>query len=162
VVERLRPGAASPGDIVHVDGRVLGRHEGIIHYTVGQRRGLGLVDPEHPGEPLFVVRLDPGARRVIVGPAAALGVTTVRLRDVNWLAGAPSGVEGIPVTVKVRSTTPAVAATVRREGTGARVELAAPQRGVAPGQACVLYDGSRVLGGGWIARDATADRAAAA
>jgi tRNA-uridine 2-sulfurtransferase len=159
VVERLRPGAAEPGEIAHVDGRVLGRHEGVIHYTVGQRRGLGLVDPQHPGEPLFVVRLDPAARRVVVGPRAALGVTSFRLRDVNWLSRTPAG-EGMAVAVKVRSTTPPVAATVHAEGAGARVDLAAPQLGVAPGQACVLYDGSRVLGGGWIAREAAARAAA--
>jgi tRNA-specific 2-thiouridylase len=154
VVERLRPGAAVAGDIVHVDGRRLGRHEGIIHYTVGQRRGLGMVDPQHPGEPLFVVRLDAGSARVVVGPRAALGVSTIRMREVSWLGPAPLTAEGVPVSVKVRSTTPAVAATVHAEGAGARVELAAPQPGVAPGQACVLYDGTRVLGGGWIARDA--------
>src|SRR5690606_16682090 len=89
VVEALRPGAAEPGEIVHVDGRVLGRHEGIIRYTVGQRRGLGVADPARPGEPLFVVRLDPAVRRVVVGPAAALGVDRFTLRDVNWLSGRP-------------------------------------------------------------------------
>src|SRR5581483_3278043 len=162
VVERLRPGAAEPGDVVHLDGRVLGRHAGVIHFTVGQRRGLGLVDPRRPGEPLYVVRLEPAARRVVVGPRAALAVARFALREVNWLGGPPPP-EGRGVAVKVRSTTPAVPATALPAGDGAaRVELAAPKLGVAPGQACVLYDGSRVLGGGWIARAPAADARAAA
>jgi tRNA-specific 2-thiouridylase len=159
VLEKLRPGAAEPGEIVHVDGRVLGRHAGIIHYTVGQRRGLAVGDPHRPGEPLFVVRLEPASRRVVVGPREALGVTAFPVREVNWI-GAPPGPQGARVAVKVRSTTPAVPALVTPDPAGVRVVLDAPQRGVAPGQACVFYDGSRVLGGGWIAR-ADAARAAA-
>jgi tRNA-specific 2-thiouridylase len=147
VIEKLRPGAAEPGDIVDLDGRVLGRHEGVIRYTVGQRRGLGLGG----GEPLFVVRLDAEARRVVVGPRAALARRTVPVAEVNWLEDAPA--EGWEVEARVRSTRPPRPARVLPEGPGrARVELLAPEEGVAPGQACVFYasDSSRVLGGGWI------------
>jgi tRNA-specific 2-thiouridylase len=151
VVEKLRPGAVEPGEIVHVDGRVLGRHDGVINFTVGQRRGLRIVDTQGGGEPLYVVRLEPAARRVVVGPKPALAVAGMRLREVNWL-GDRAGTEGTEVQVKVRSTTPAVPATVSAEDDGACVRFAEPQHGVAPGQACVFYDGERVLGGGWIAR----------
>ncbi|MEE9140891.1 MAG: tRNA 2-thiouridine(34) synthase MnmA [Alphaproteobacteria bacterium] len=158
LIERLRPGAAEAGDIVHVDGRVLGRHDGIIRYTVGQRRGLRIGGTE---EPLYVVRLDAGARRVVVGPRSALEQTIVRLREINWLgpAEAPPR-QGAGVTVKLRSMQPRVAARLYgREDGRAEVALDEPQTGVAPGQACVFYDGDRVLGGGWIAREET--RAAA-
>ena len=151
LVAKLRPGAAEPGEIVHVDGRVLGTHGGSIGYTVGQRRGLGLIDPATPGEPLYVVRLDAAARRVVVGPKAALAETRVRLREVNWLVPVP-GPEGIAAKVKLRSmSTPAPARIFAREQ-GAEVVLDMPQLGVAPGQACVFYEGDRVLGGGWIER----------
>jgi len=152
VVEKLRPGAIEPGEIVHVDGRVLGRHEGIINFTVGQRRGLGIADERGGGDPLYVVRLEAARRRVVVGPKAALATAEIGLREVNWRGAAPAGGAGLGVTVKVRSTTPAVAATVFALGEGGRVTFAEPQYGVAPGQACVFYDGERVLGGGWIAR----------
>ncbi len=153
VVRRLRPGAATPGDIVHLDGRVLGRHRGIVDYTVGQRRGLG-VGAE---EPLYVVRLEPETHRVVVGPRAALGRDRVRISDLNWLDAAPPA--GRRVAVKLRNTTPPAPATITADGTGgAEVGLDAPQDGVSPGQACVVYaldaggaPGSRVLGGGWIA-----------
>ncbi len=155
VIEKLRPGAAEPGEIVHLDGRVLGEHRGVIHYTVGQRRGLGIGG----GEPLFVLRLDADARRVIVGPREALARRSVSVAEVNWLgdgdfeAAPPDGWE---VMVRVRSTRPPVPGMVRPAGPGrARVELAGAEEGVAPGQACVFYapEGSRVLGGGWIVRD---------
>jgi tRNA-specific 2-thiouridylase len=154
VIERLRPAAADPGEIVHVDGRVLGRHEGVIRYTVGQRRGLGIGG----GEPLFVVRLDAEARRVVVGPRAALASRSVAVAEVNWLGdrpfeAAPEG--GWEVAVRVRSTRPPKPARIHPLGPArARVELLAPEEGVAPGQACVFYaqEGSRVLGGGWIVR----------
>ena len=150
VVERLRPGAVEPGEIVHVDGRVLGRHDGVIHYTVGQRRGLRVSDG---GEPLYVVRLDAARRRVVVGPKAALATGSLGVREVNWL-GAPIGPEGRAVEVKLRSASaPARARVFAAEGGAARVVLDEPQFGVAPGQACVFYDGDRVLGGGWITRD---------
>ena len=152
LVARLRPGAAEPGEIVHTDGRVLGRHDGIIHYTVGQRRGLRVGGDAGGGEPLYVVRIEAGARRVVVGPRAALDVQEVRLAGVNWLGG-PHPAEGMEIQVKLRSTQPPAAATLRLGGDGGgRVALHAPQPGIAPGQACVFYDGDRVLGGGWIQR----------
>ena len=156
VVEKLRPGATEPGEIVDLDGRVLGRHDGIIHYTVGQRRGLGIA----AAAPLYVLRLDPAARRVVVGPKAALACRHVRVRDVNWLGPAARPGDAAPVAVKLRSTQPAVEAEVRPAADGgAEVVLAAPQYGVSPGQAAVFYRDSRVLGGGWIA---ATDAAAAA
>ncbi|CAA7611966.1 tRNA-specific 2-thiouridylase MnmA [Magnetospirillum sp. LM-5] len=146
LVERLRPGGSRPGDIVHVDGRVLGRHAGIIHYTIGQRRGLGLGG----GDPLYVVALDAASARVVVGPRSALGRRRIRLERVNWLGEEPCG--PVAVEVRVRSTRPPAPAMVElTEDGGAWVELAAPEEGVAPGQACVFYQGARVLGGGWIA-----------
>jgi tRNA-specific 2-thiouridylase len=155
VIERLRPGAAEPGEIVHLDGSVLGRHEGVIRYTVGQRRGLGVGG----GEPLFVVWLDAEARRVVVGPREALARREVPIGEVNWLGDgpfseAPEG--GWEAMVRVRSTRPPKPARLHPLGpAGARVELLAPEEGVAPGQACVFYapEGTRVLGGGWIGRD---------
>jgi tRNA-specific 2-thiouridylase len=153
VIERLRPGAAEPGDIVHVDGTVLGHHRGIIHYTIGQRRGIGVggrAGTEDGAGALYVIALDAGRRRVIVGPRAALAVAAIELAEVNWLDTAPLGNVARPVTVRVRSTHGPVPATARAGGAGAVVTFATPEYGVAPGQACVLYDGSRVLGGGWI------------
>jgi tRNA-specific 2-thiouridylase len=154
VIERLRPGAAQPGEIVHVDGRVLGRHDGVLRYTVGQRRGLGIGG----GEPLHVVRLDAEARRVVVGPREALATRTVPVKGINWLGdgafqAAPA--EGWEAEVRVRSTRPPRPARIHPIGADrARVELLAPEEGVAPGQACVFHapEGSRVLGGGWIGR----------
>ncbi len=148
VVKKMRPGAAEPGDIVDLDGAVLGRHDGIHHYTVGQRRGLGIGG----GGALYVVRLDPENRRVIVGPKGSLMETEVAVRELNWL-GAPLDGEPREVTVKLRSMQEAVPASIRSDGEGgALVTLFAAQAGVAPGQACVAYDGDRVLGGGWISR----------
>ncbi|MEM7224898.1 MAG: tRNA 2-thiouridine(34) synthase MnmA [Pseudomonadota bacterium] len=148
VVKKLRPGAADPGEIVDLGGRVLGRHEGIIHYTIGQRRGLGIGGIE---EPIYVVRLEPESRRVVVGPRAALACQTVYVDEVNWLAGDKPGPEGRVVQAKLRSTQDPVPARLwlSEEG-GAELRLDQPQYGVAPGQAAVVYDGSRVLGGGWI------------
>ncbi len=154
VIQRLRPGAGRPGDIVHLDGRVLGRHEGVIHYTIGQRRGLGVAT----GEPLFVVRLDAAKRQVIVGPRDALRVRRIHLRDVNWLGGGTldaAAAEAAPVGVKVRSTRAPVPARLALMADGAiAVDVDDGEDGVAPGQAAVFYDpsprGSRVLGGGWI------------
>ena len=150
VVERLRPGAADPGDIRHVDGRVLGRHAGVIHFTVGQRRGIAVNDQAHSNEPLYVVRVDPARREVVVGPKTALACSEIRLREVNWLGSCPEG--ELSVTVKVRSMSAPAAARLRLDGEDALVRLDAPQFGIAPGQACVVYQGSRVLGGGWIRR----------
>jgi tRNA-specific 2-thiouridylase len=153
VIEKLRPGAADPGDIVDQDGTVLGTHRGVIHYTVGQRKGLGIGGL---GDPLYVLRLDPATRRVIVGPKAALSTRVVPLREINWLGDAPltSRAEW-HVMAKVRSTRPPRDAVIRPiSATEAEVELLAPEEGVSPGQACVFYasEGSRVLGGGWIWR----------
>jgi tRNA-specific 2-thiouridylase len=152
-VKRLRPDAARPGDIVDLAGRVLGRHAGIVHFTVGQRRGIGIGG----GAPLHVVRLEPETARVVVAPRAALGVGRFRMRGLNWLAE-PISAQGTPCAVRVRSTRPPAAATIfATPDGGAEVLLAAPEEGVAPGQACVAYDGSRVLGGGWIARSARSE-----
>src|SRR5436309_4649019 len=155
VIERLKPGAAEPGDIVDLDGRVLARHSGIIHFTVGQRRGIGVA----AGHPLYVVRLDAPTCRVIVGPREALRTSRMRLRDVNWL-GAGS-IEGAlcagwhEVFVKVRSTRPPQPAWLSRGANGIEVDLVAGEDGVSLGQACVFYDApsgqARVLGGGFIA-----------
>ena len=155
VIERLRPGAASPGEIVDLDGRVLGRHDGIIHFTVGQRRGLGIAT----GAPLYVVRLEAAARRVVVGPREALRTSRIRLRDINWLGdgGFEDAVRNHPeIFVKVRSTRPPQPAWLRSSATGGiEVELIAGEDGVSPGQACAFYDAAegqaRVLGGGFIA-----------
>jgi tRNA-specific 2-thiouridylase len=151
VIERLRPEAANEGDIVHLDGRVLGRHQGIIHYTVGQRRGLGVAS----GEPLYVVRLEAAHARVIVGPREALETRFVPLRDINWLGDIPfSDADGLPIAVRVRSTRPPQSATLHVRNGEAMVELPEGEFGVSPGQACVFYQStdprSRVLGGGSI------------
>ena len=153
LIEKLRPGAAEPGEIAHLDGRVLGEHPGVIHYTIGQRRGLGIGG----GEPLFVVKLDPEARRVIVGPREALATRHVPISEINWIGGgvfADAPEEGWEARVKVRSTRPPIDARIHPTGSGATVELLSPEEGVAPGQACVFYaaEGERVLGGGWIQR----------
>jgi tRNA-specific 2-thiouridylase len=145
VVEKLNPEAARPGEIVDLNGTVLGRHDGIIHFTVGQRKRLGL-----SGNPdaYFVIALDAARARVVVGPRAALASRRIKLRAVNWLLPVT---ETLPCQVKVRSMRPAVPARVTAEPDGgAVVELLAPQDAVAPGQACVFYDGTRLLGGGTI------------
>jgi tRNA-specific 2-thiouridylase len=151
IVSRLRPDAARPGEIVDRDGTVLGRHDGIANFTVGQRKGLGLSGND---EPLFVLRLDAVNARVVVGPRSALGSSSMLLKDVNWLSPHDAPFEA---RVKVRSMRPPVAATVTPLPDGAaRVELAAAEEAIAPGQACVFYDAdsSRVLGGGWISQPA--------
>ncbi|MBO6797358.1 tRNA 2-thiouridine(34) synthase MnmA [Maricaulis sp.] len=160
IVEKIRPGASRPGEIVHVDGRVLGRHEGVIRYTVGQRRGLGIA----AGDPLYVVRLDAEQAQVVVGPREALAVNRIKLNDVNWL-GEDAIADGAPVRVKVRSTRPPVPAALSVEGESVGVVLAEGEEGVAPGQACVFYspdDEDRVLGGGWIASTAGKARSGSA
>ena len=153
VIEKLRPGAADPGEIVDMQGRVLGDHRGVIHYTIGQRKGLGIGGL---ADPLYVVRLDPDTRRVIVGPKDALSTRTIPVREVNWLGDAPlSSRPEWEVMVKVRSTRPPRPAVIRPlSDTEAEVELFTPEDGVSAGQACVFYalEGSRVLGGGWIWR----------
>ncbi|MFA4994789.1 MAG: tRNA 2-thiouridine(34) synthase MnmA [Bdellovibrionales bacterium] len=151
LVARLRPEGIVPGEIVDESGKILGRHEGIIHYTVGQRRGINLsARVGENNEPLFVVRLDAAKKQVVVGPREALAQRRVILREVNWLGDdVPS--DGVSVSVKLRSAQAPVAAVFRMAGEGrGEVALAEPVFGVAPGQAGVVYDGTRVLGGGWI------------
>ncbi|UCH76173.1 MAG: tRNA 2-thiouridine(34) synthase MnmA [Rhodospirillales bacterium] len=153
IVEKLRPEAGDPGEIVDLDGRVLGRHDGIVNYTIGQRRGLGIGGRTDSTEPLYVVRLEPDVRRVVVGPRAALACDRIALDEVNWLGEGAVPVDGRWAEVKLRSTMAPVGATVRATGPcGAEVILDEPAFGVSPGQACVVYDGARVLGGGWIRR----------
>jgi tRNA-uridine 2-sulfurtransferase len=151
VILRLRPEAAASGDIVHMDGRVLGRHNGIIHFTIGQRRGLGIAD----GEPLYVIKLDAAHKRVVVGPRDALKLHDIAITSLNWLGAAQLSEQPLPVYLKIRSTRPAIAAQIRRSGSMAIATLAEGEYGVSPGQACVFYDapgaGKRVLGGGTIA-----------
>jgi len=154
LIDKLRPDAAGAGDIVHLDGRVLGRHEGVTRYTVGQRRGLNVA----VGDPLFVVKIDPAQKQVIVGPREALMTHALSLKETNWLGDAPTieaaAAAETAVLARVRSTRdPAPARLVLRNGALA-VVFDAPEEGVSPGQACVLYDAgqpSRVLGGGFIA-----------
>jgi len=154
VVAKLRPDVKREGEIVHVDGRVLGRHTGVVNYTVGQRRGLGIGGE---AEPLYVTRIDPTANRVIVGAKADVMQQRFSIHSVNWLgAGAALPAAGVDVTVKLRNMhAPAHAnvTPVAGDPTRAEVVLAAPEAAVTPGQACVFYDGVRMLGGGWIARD---------
>jgi tRNA-specific 2-thiouridylase len=153
IVTRLRPNAMDPGEIVDLDGRVLGRHHGIANFTVGQRRGLGIAS----GSPLFVVRLDAANRRVVVGPRDALRMHRISLRDVNWIGNgdidrAIGG--GLELFVRVRSTRSPQAAWLRGGNGHYEIELVAGEEGVSPGQACVFYDApsgqARVLGGGFI------------
>ncbi len=151
VIEKLRPGAADPGDIVDLEGHVLGQHHGVIHYTIGQRKGLGIGGLS---EPLYVVRLDPESRCVVVGPKAALATRRVPIREINWLGDAAftSRTEW-ELEVKLRSTRPPAPAVIRPiSEQEAEVELLNPEEGVSPGQACVFYapEGTRVFGGGWI------------
>ena len=146
LVEKLKPDAARPGEIVDEAGRVLGRHDGVIHFTVGQRKRLGLSGGE---EPLFVLALDAARARVVVGPRASLCTRNIALREVNWLA---DPAEAMDCAVKVRSMRAAVPARVAAgEGGTATVDLAEAEEAIAPGQACVFYKADRVLGGGWIA-----------
>jgi tRNA-specific 2-thiouridylase len=147
VVEKLRPGACDPGEIVDRSGNVLGRHDGIIHFTVGQRRGLKL---GNMGEAMYVLAIHPETNRIVAGPKRALARDLVHVRELNWLDGAAPE-PGREVAVKLRSAMPAQPATVADVGAGGlTLQLAEPQYGVSPGQAAVCYDRTRVLGGGWI------------
>ncbi|MGF0522570.1 tRNA 2-thiouridine(34) synthase MnmA [Agrobacterium pusense] len=155
IINKLKPNAALAGDIVHLDGRVLGRHDGIVHYTIGQRRGIGVAT----GEPLYVVHLDARGRRVIVGPREALETRRVYLRDMNWLGDGDLAVDagqGFACFAKVRSTRPPTEAVLHADENGIYVDLMTGEAGVAPGQACVLYSApgadARVYGGGFIER----------
>jgi tRNA-specific 2-thiouridylase len=155
IIRKMHPEALAQGEIVHLDGRVLGLHEGIVNYTIGQRKGLGVA----AGEPLYVVKLDHRAGRVIVGPREALKTHTVRLRNVNWLGAIPlaeaSAGNGAPVEVKVRSTRGPQPAVIQMQDGEVFVTLVTGEYGISPGQACVFYaDDSQtaeVLGGGFIA-----------
>ena len=151
----MHPEAVAEGEIVHLDGRVLGRHAGIVNYTVGQRKGLGVA----AAEPLYVIKLEHQTGRVIVGPREALKTHTVRLRDVNWLGARPlaeaAAGNGAPVEVKVRSTRGPQPAVIQMRNGAVYVTLVAGEYGISPGQACVFYADdsatSEVLGGGFIA-----------
>ena len=145
LVKRLRPETEAPGEIVDLDGRVLGEHRGVVHFTVGQRRGIEIGGSP---EPLYVVRIEPDQRRLVVGPRGALAIGSMRVEELSWI-----GEDQRDVTVKVRSLAPAVPASIE----GGWVTFNRPEYGVAPGQAAVFYDGSRVLGGGWIAETVAAD-----
>ena len=145
LVKKLRPETAAPGDIVDLSGRVLGQHRGIVHFTIGQRRGL---EVGGMAEPLYVVRIEPEARRVVVGPRRALAVSAMRIEQLNWVAE-----DQRDVSVKVRSLAAPVVATID----GDWIHFAGHEQGVAPGQAAVIYDGSRLLGGGWIAETRAAE-----
>ncbi len=153
VIRKLRPDAADPGDIVDTHGNVLARHEGVIHYTIGQRRGLGIGGL---ADPLFVVRLDADRKEVVVGPKSMLATRTIPVREINWLGDAPlTSRDEWPVAVRVRSTRPPRDAILRPlSDSTAEVELLTPEEGVSPGQACVFYDpdSTRIFGGGWIHR----------
>ena len=149
LVKRIRPETEAPGDIVDLHGRVLGSHRGVVHFTVGQRRGI---EVGGQAEPLYVVRIEPEERRLVVGPRSALAIEAMRVSDWNWIAE-----EQREVSVKVRSLAPPVPATLENGW----VRFVRPEYGVAPGQAAVAYDGTRLLGGGWIAETASAELEAA-
>lgn len=146
LVKRVRPETAVPGEIIDLEGRVLGEHRGVVHFTVGQRRGIEIGGQS---EPLYVVRIEPESARLVVGPRRALAVQAMRVSDWNWL-----GEDQSDVSVKVRSLAPAVPAAIDRQW----IRFDKPEYGVAPGQAAVAYDGSRLLGGGWIAETVSAEQ----
>jgi len=148
LVKRLRPETEAPGEVVDLDGNVLGEHRGVVHFTVGQRRGIEIGGQK---EPLYVVRIDPEEKRLVVGPRRALAVESMRVTDWNWV-----GEQQRDVSVKVRSLAPAVSATIE----DGWVRFSQPEYGVAPGQAAVVYDRTRLLGGGWIAETISAEQRA--
>lgn len=154
VVLKLRPESSEPGDIVDLSGNILGKHEGILHYTIGQRKGLGIGGRAGgDGDALFVVRLNPEKRQVVVGPRTALGRDRFSIRELNWLGATPVA-DGEQVMVKMRSQQPLQAATLHPNSDGTvLVVLDEPKMGIAPGQACVFYRDGQMLGGGWIMRD---------
>jgi len=151
LVKKLRPNSAQDGKIMHIDGYEVGTHSGIINYTIGQRRGLGIAHPH----PLYVVRIKPEENIVYVGPVEALNRHDFIIKDINWLGDTESIPNDLEVQVKIRSTQKAVYAKMSpfNGGRQAKVSLLTADKAVSPGQACVMYDGTRLLGGGWIARD---------
>ncbi|MGE5601212.1 MAG: MnmA/TRMU family protein, partial [Pseudomonadota bacterium] len=148
LVQRLRPETIAAGEIVDLEGRVLGAHRGVIHFTVGQRRGIEVGGQK---EPLYVVRIEPEQQRLVVGPRRALAVEEMRVEEINWIAE-----DQTEIGVKVRSLASPVPASID----GGQVRFASAEYGVAPGQAAVFYDGTRMLGGGWIAETRSAVRSA--
>lgn len=151
VVKKMRPAAEKTGNIVHIDGQVMGEHKGVIHYTIGQRRGLGIGGGHNDdNSPFYVVRVDPTANEVVVGPKEALARDIITINDCNWLVDIPA--DGLDINVKLRSVSPASPAKLylRDDNGAAEIHLNTPQYGIAPGQAAVCYDNGRVLGGGWI------------
>lgn len=162
VVKKIRPEAGRPGQIVHLDGRILGTHEGIIHYTIGQRKGLGIGGGTNPeNDPYYVVQLNAETAQVIVGPKSALARDIVTLTECSWLAPIPDA--GLNVMVKLRSmTAPAPARVVKTDAGHATLTLDAPQYGISPGQAAACYIGDRMIGGGWIERTGSQALSAAA
>jgi tRNA-specific 2-thiouridylase len=158
IVTKLRPEANKQGEIVHLDGRVLGTHNGIINFTIGQRKGLGIGGGHtDDNSPFYVLRIDPNNNRVIVGPKEALAKNVLHVKDCNWLTGPVALGEAKDVMIKFRSSMKPIPARIARNDNGtAEITLAAPQYGISPGQAAVFYSGSRVLGGGWISSTASA------
>lgn len=149
LVSKLRPDAVVPGKIVHIDGFELGAHKGIIHYTIGQRRGIGIASKD----PLYVTKVDPENNIVFVGPVESLNKTEFRINELNWLGLGDTFTEGMEVSIKIRSTQRSIHAILSHfSAEEAVVQLLSPDKAVTPGQACVMYDGTRVLGGGWITR----------
>ena len=149
VINKVRPNASTPGRFIHIDGFDLGEHKGIVNYTVGQRKGLGIAF----GEPIYVIRIDPETNTVYVGPESELVKTQFLLKDINWLA-ADINPNNLEVSVKIRSTTPGVRAVIDlMSNNQIKVTLLEQEKAITPGQACVFYDKSRVLGGGWITRE---------
>ena len=146
IVEKFRPGALDDGDIMHIDGTKLGTHAGIINYTIGQRRGMGIAS----ANPLYVVKLVPELNQVIVGPESALFKSSFVARDINWLGHSEIPKEGFSATVKLRSAHKGAKAFIVPDGNHLQITLEQPEKAITPGQACVIYDGDRVLGGGWI------------
>lgn len=159
VVKNLRPESENPGNIMHIDGRILGQHKGIIHYTIGQRKGLGIGGGvSENNDPFYVVELDPEKNQVLVGPKEALARDIIYIKECNWLAP-DAGRADLPISVKFRSVMqPVDALLVRQENNRAEIHLKEPQYGVAAGQAAVCYDEERLIGGGWITGSALHDK----
>ncbi len=156
IVRKLRPESIIPGEIKHVDGTLMGQHQGIIDYTIGQRKGLGIGGRKNDDQPLYVIKINPETHEVIVGPRECLAIKEVKLTALNWISlsskKAAASTAGLSCQVKLRSSGHKTEATLFLKESGAHVHLKVPQFGIASGQACVIYDHSKVLGGGWICR----------